>query len=132
LKVGVKAARDELMLPDILAFCIAGSKQVLAGAGLAASFALVHRKEAEPKVGAPTSVAKALAPLAVIGLIALQVLPATTQVTVVDGQSPNAAGAVTTVGAASAAVVLPDLPPQAVTSAAIKTIAMRVNRQNLF
>jgi hypothetical protein len=128
LKVGVKAARDELMLPDILAFCIAGSKQVLAGAGLAASFALVHRKEAEPKVGAPTSVAKALAPLAVIGLIALHVLSATTQVTVADGQSPSAVGVVAAAGAASATVVLPDLPPQAVAIAAIKTIAIRANR----
>lgn len=59
---------------------------------------LVHKNDAEPKSGPTRSVANALVPLAVAPAVALQVLPATSQVTVAALQSPVAIGAAGTEG----------------------------------
>ena len=63
--------------------------QVAAGAasGLLASVPLVHAKNAEPVVGVVKSLAVALAPDAAANTLALQVLPATVQLTVAGAQS---------------------------------------------
>lgn len=73
--------------------------QVAAGvaAGLTASLPLVHKNDAEPKVGARRSVAIAVVPFAA-AMVALHVLSATAQVTVEDAQSPGADGIATTGG----------------------------------
>jgi hypothetical protein len=72
--------------------------QVAAGAarGVAANAPLVHEKNATPVVGVALSKAVALAPEAAAATLALQVLPATVQLTDVAPQST--AGVVTAVG----------------------------------
>ena len=76
-------------------------KQVADAAdGLAASSPLVHKNDAEPKLGADTSVAMAVAPVKAAAEVPLQVAPAIAQVTVAAWQLP---GAASTTGPASAA-----------------------------
>lgn len=90
--------------------------QVAAGAasGLLASVPLVHAKNAEPVVGVVKSLAVALAPDAAANTLALQVLPATVQLTVAGAQSTgtgSGAGVALAQVAAGIARGVPDSAP---------------------
>ena len=51
---------------------------------------LLHENDATPNEGASRSLASALVPVAVTGVLAVQIAPATAQVTVLALQSPSA------------------------------------------
>ena len=86
--------------------------QVAAGAarGLAARVPLVQAKSAEPVVGIAASVAVALAPEAALATVAVQVLPATVQLTAAAGQSTGAGAALVQVALGDANGVAASLP----------------------